>query len=316
LDAAIFSAQIFAFAEANQESVTELLGRTLPDGNGDSFYNIDPPAGTTIGWMKALGSWLGAGRTSATPGFNAVDGGLEAGGDLAVGQGGRLGAAVAYEAVGLSDADHGSSSQDIFRVSLYGSQGLGPIGLSAALSYAHGWDRTSRASGFGASEASLADDEYTGAVQATAPFVTQGTQVTPAVGVLVSDLASGGFRERNALNPAFAISGLGASATVVQPYAVLGLSRAFTTGGGTTITPDLQFGYRYDAAANDGRGSLVALDGTVFRGAGLDLNPNSGLVGASLTAHQGPWTGFVRYRATLSSNWTSQSAEAGLRWVF
>ena len=66
-----------------RRSVTELLGRTLPDGNGDSFYNIDPPAGTTIGWMKALGSWLGAGRTSATPGFNAVDGGLEAGGDLA-----------------------------------------------------------------------------------------------------------------------------------------------------------------------------------------------------------------------------------------
>jgi hypothetical protein len=233
-----------------------------------------------------------------------------------VGQGGRLGAAVAYEAVGLNDGAGGSSSRDIFRVSLYGSHGLGPIGLSAALSYAHGWDRTSRASGFGASQASLADDEYTAAVQATAPFVTGGTAVTPAVGLLVSDLASGGFRERNALDPAFAISGPATSVTVVQPYAVLGLSRAFTTGGGTTITPDFQFGYRYDAAADDWRSTLVALDGTVFRGGGLALNPNSGLVGVSLTAHQGAWTGFVRYRATLSSNWTSQSAEAGLRWVF
>jgi hypothetical protein len=316
LDASIFGAQIFAFAEANQESVTELLGRTLPDGNGDSFYNIDPPAGTTLGWMKVLGSWLDAGHTTTTPGFNAEAGGLEAGGDLAVGQGGRLGGAIAYEAVGLTDATGGSSSQNLFRVSLYGSHGLGPIGLSAALSYAHGWDRTSRASGFGASESALADDEYTAAVQATAPFVTQGVAVTPAVGLLVSGLDSGAFRERNALNPAFAISGPGTDVTIVQPYAVLGLSRPFTTAGGAVITPDIQLGYRYDAAADDGRVTLIALDGTVFRGNGAALNPNSGLVGVSLTAHNGPWTGFVRYRATLSSNWTNQSAEAGLRWVF
>ena len=33
-------------------------------------------------------------------------------------------------------------------------------------------------------------------------------------------------------------------------------------------------------------------------------------------ATQPTWTGFVRYRATISSNWTGQAAEAGLRWVF
>jgi hypothetical protein len=61
---------------------------------------------------------------------------------------------------------------------------------------------------------------------------------------------------------------------------------------------------------------VIALDGTVFRSAGLALNPSSALVGASVTAHSGAWSGFVRYRATLSSNWTNQSVEAGFRWVF
>jgi outer membrane autotransporter protein len=296
--------------------VTELLGRTLPDGNGDSFYNIDPPAGTTIVWAKLLGSWLDAGDRSGMPGFRTEAGGLEAGGDIAVGQGGRLGAAIGYEAIGLSDSADGSASQDILRVSLYGSHGLGPIGLSAVLSYAHGWDRTSRESGFGDSTASLGGDEYTAAVQAAAPFVAQGLAVTPAVGLLVSSLNSSVFQEHNGANAAFAVSGPGTSTTLVSPYAVLGLSHAFTTARGAVVTPDLQLGYRYDAAADNGRGALIALDGTVFRSAGLALNPSSALVGASVTAHSGAWSGFVRYRATLSSNWTNQSVEAGFRWVF
>ena len=296
--------------------MTGLLGRTLPDGNGNSFYNIDPPAGTTIVWAKVLGSWLDAGHAPGMPGFSAEAGGLEAGGDLAVGQGGRLGAAIGYEAIGLSDSADGSASEDILRVSLYGSHGLGPIGLSAVLSYAHGWDRTDRASGLGPSTASLSDDEYTAAVQAAAPFVSQGFAVTPAVGLLVSSLNSGAFQERNGANAAFAVSGPGTSVTLVQPYAVLGLSRAFTTAQGTVVTPDVQLGYRYDAAADHLRTTLIALDGTVFPGVGLGLNPNSALVGASLTAHNGAWSGFVRYRATLSSNWTNQSVEAGFRWVF
>jgi hypothetical protein len=164
--------------------------------------------------------------------------------------------------------------------------------LSAALSYAHGWDRTRRASGLGDSTASLGGDEYTAAFQAAAPFEAQGLVATPAVGRLASSLNSGAFQERNAANAAFAVSGPGASVTLVSPFAVLGLSHAFTTARGAVVTPDVLLGYRYDAAADDIRVALIALDGTVFRGAGVGLNPNSALVGASLTAHNGPWSSF------------------------
>ncbi|HEX3915996.1 MAG TPA: hypothetical protein VHW60_01570 [Caulobacteraceae bacterium] len=47
----------------------------------------------------------------------------------------------------------------------------------------------------------------------------------------------------------------------------------------------------------------MASDGTVFAGDRVGLDCNSALVGASLTAHKGPLTVFVRYRAAFSSNW-------------
>lgn len=56
----------------------------------------------------------------------------------------------------------------------------------------------------------------------------------------------------------------------------------------------------------------LASDGTVFAGDRVGLDCNSALVGASLTAHKGPLTVFVRYRAAFSSN----SVRAGLRVAF
>ena len=38
LDAPIYSEQAFAFAEDNAAFVTAILGRTRPDGGGDSYY--------------------------------------------------------------------------------------------------------------------------------------------------------------------------------------------------------------------------------------------------------------------------------------
>jgi hypothetical protein len=307
-DETLFGAQDFAFIEANQSSVTELLALALPDGGANGFWNLsscDVPAtrdAQSRVWMRGLGHFLDSGRDNAAPGLRVNWGGLEAGADVAIGEGARLGG--------------GRASQKIFRVSLYGSQTLGAVGLSAAFSYAHGWDNDSRASGFGPSLATRSVNEWTGAVQAAAPLASGGVSITPAAGVLISGVSGGAFSETNPLSAAFAVTGNDHSRTLVSPYAVVGVSHAFTSGDGMVVAPGIQVGYRYDAAAQGGRVTLVAPDGTVFDNIQFERNRNSALVGASVTASQGRWTGFVKYRASLSSNWTDEAVEAGFRLGF
>ena len=270
-DAGIYAAQDFAFAEINQDAVSALLGRPLPDGGGDTFENVTSTGGPEArAWIQVVGLFLNGGA----PGLQSAAGGVEAGADAAVGSGGRLGAALGYEGANVSDSAGGSGSQTIFRVSGYGSQAFGGVVLSAAVSYAHGWDNTDRASGFGPSTTSRGSDAVTGAAQRAAPFDAGGLKVTPAVGVLISSLTGGSFTEHNAVDAGFAVTGSETSLTAVSPFATVGLSHAFVGGDGLAITPDVQLGYRYDGAGA-GRVTLVAEDGTLFAGNRIDPNPNA-----------------------------------------
>lgn len=310
-DPAIFSQAAFAFAEANQDAARSLLGRTRPDGGGDTFYNLAPDGGPQArGWMDVTGQALDP------AGFRSTSGGVEGGGDVDLGAGLRLGGALAYESAHLTDGDGGSANQDIVRVSLYGSQTLGAVGLSASLSYAHAGERFDRAAGFGQAASSRGVDDVAGAVQASLPFQTGGTWVTPAAGVLISDLSAAAFAETDAASAAFALTGPAAHGTAVSPYVAIGLSHAFATVSGAEITPDVEVGYRYDALASGLSQTLIAADATSFAGNRAGLQRSSALLGASLTAHRANWTGFLTYRASVAGDWNNQSISAGLRLAF
>jgi outer membrane autotransporter protein len=317
-DPTIFSAQDVAFAELNQAAVFDLLHRTLPDGGGNTFDNLSELGGPEgRAWIQVLGGFLDASRDGSTPSLRSTAGGVEGGADTAVGDGGRgrIGVAVGYESDGLSDSLGSSASQDIVRVSVYGSEMAGGIILSGALSYAHGWDHVDRASGAGFSYSSRGTDEFTGAVQLSAPLTTEAVIFTPAVGALFSSLRSGAFIERNSMSPAFAVVGLGSTMTTASPYVTLGLSHAFINPGGLVVTPDAMVGYRYDDAASGPRDPLAG-GGAVFPDNQIGLSRGGALAGVSLTAHQGSWTGYIKYRATIASGWTDQSIGAGLRIAF
>ena len=101
-----------------------------------------------------------------------------------------------------------------------------------------------------------------------------------------------------------------------SPYANLGLSREFTSQGGIVFTPDATIGYRYDGAARGEHFTLTAADTTVFQGNRVGLAGGSGLFGLSLTAHQGQWTAYAKYRAQVASGWTDQSGGIGFRFSF
>ena len=310
-DPALFSEAAFAFAEANQDAARSLLARTRPDGGGGAFYNLAPGGAVRArGWMDVTGQVLDPAA------FRSTSGGIEGGGDVDFGSGLRVGGALAYESAHLTDPDGGSAGQSFVRVSLYGSQTLGAVGFSASLSYAHASENFQRATGFGEATASRGVDDVAGAVQGSLPFQSGGTWVTPAAGVQVSDVSAAAFAETDAASSAFALTGPATRGTAVSPYVSLALSHAFATPGGGEVTPDVEVGYRYDALASGLSQTLIAADGTVFPGNRAGLDRSSALLGASLTAHKGAWTGFVSYKASVAGDWNNQSISAGLRFAF
>jgi hypothetical protein len=313
-DAGLFSASAFAFAEANQDAVSSLLGRTRADGGGDSFYDLDAGGPAARGWIQFVGQVIDPPSADGSR-FRVVSGGLQGGADLTLGNGLRLGAALGYQDGSLHDSNGGAAQQSLVQASLYASQTLGPLGVSAVVTYAHGWDDTHRATGVGAASASRDLDEVSGAVEVSAPFAAGGLQVTPAAGVTFFEVRTSRFQEASAA-PGFAVTGGATHGSGASPYAQVGLSHAFTTASGVTLTPDVVVGYRYDAAAVGLHQTLIAADGTVFSGARLALSRDSALVGASLTAHHEGWTAFVKYRATVAGDWSDQSVQAGVRIAF
>ncbi len=316
MDARIFSAQSFVFAELNEDAVSTLLNRTLANGGGNTFYNLAPEGGPeTRGWLQAIGTFINGDSSAGAAGLSATTGGVEGGADVILPSEIRLGAAVGYQETHLSDDAGSTANEDLVRVSLYGSKTAGLLGFSAAVSYAHGFDRIDRFTGIYGASASRGSDEVTGAFQVSAPFTAALVQVTPSAGVQVGHLHAGGFAEQSKL-AAFAVTGAGSSSTEASPYATVGFSRPMTLASGAVITPDLTVGYRYDGLAESGRVVLTAADGTTFSGNRYDPGRSGALVGASVTAHQGDWTLAAKYRATVSGGWTDQQVQAVLRMAF
>ena len=298
------------------EAVTGLLGRTLPDGGGNTFYNSASAGSPGVrGWIQADGGTLSIDQSARNPHGTADTAGLQGGFDVTAGTA-RIGLALAYDYQWLHDRDGGKARENGVQVSLYGSQSLGPIGLSAVISYAHGSDLVNRATGIGQASATRSLNEYSGAVQLSAPFRSGGVDVTPAAGVYVSDLTSNAFSETFAPSAVFAVNGSAKGFTSVSPFINVGFSHAFVSSNGMTITPDVLVGYRYDAGAPGQDQTLVASDGTVFAGNRVGLSRSTGILGGSLTATEGGWTALIKYRADIASGWLDQSVNVGARVAF
>lgn len=317
LDGTLFSAAAFAFGQANEDDAARLLGRTLPGGGGNTFYNFGPLDGPAARvWMDGIGSNIDAQPALGAPRFHSGAAGVEGGVDMTPGAGWRLGADLGYQSQSLTDSTGGAASGNLVRGGLYASDTLGLLGLSATLSYAHDNEDFARAPGFGAALSSRGIDEVTGAVQASGSFAVGPAVITPAAGAIIADVWGAAFQEIDARSAAFALAGAPLSFVTVSPFVTAGLSRQFMTEGGVAFTPDADVGYRYDEGARGAAQTLIAPDGTVFADNRARLDPNTLLIGASLTAHKGAWSAFVKYRADIASGWSDQSVQGGMRIAF
>ncbi len=316
-DATIYSADTFAFSQGHLNSITGLLSRTLSDGGGNTFYNGATSQGPGVRtWAQVDGSTLEINGLGANTNTTVDTTGVQGGVDVQFSGEGRIGVAVGYDYQWLHDHAGGKALENGVQVSLYGSQPIGPLGLSGVLSYAHGDDTVDRSTGIGLARATRDLNDYAGAAQLSAPFETVGLIVTPAAGIAVQRLTSSAFTESFPRSAAFAVTGSAKDLTSVSPFATVGFSHTLVTSDGVSVTPDVMVGYRYNSAARGQDVTLVAGDGTVFGGERTALSRSSGLVGASLTATKGGWTAFAKVRADLADGWNDESVAVGMRVAF
>ena len=316
-DARIFSAQNFAFAAAGEQDAVALLSRTQADGGGHTGYNLALSQGPRLrSWMQ-----FGAQRFVADPDkgslpFRSQGFRVSGGADTTVGATGRLGVAIGYERQSYKDQNSGGGDTDVLRASVYGSVPVGPIGLSAVGSYAYGWVNTQRATGIGQASVRRHVSQWLGGAQAAVPFTLAGATITPAAGVIVSHVRSDGFAEAGAVPTSFRVTGIESSRTSASPFAQIGWSYTVETASGLQIIPDATIGYRRSDTARGLATTLVAADGTAFTGNAIGLPRGSAIAGASLTVHQGRWTGFASWRGEFGSAWSNNGGTIGVRIAF
>lgn len=313
-DARIFSAQAFAFANANETAAMSLLGRSEADGGGHTGYNLALTPGARLrGWVEFDGQTLGSNASGATPHFRSRGLAAQAGLDATLGEARRIGIAIAYGQDWFADAAGGKGKNRTIRASLYASQNLGPIGVSAVVSYAHARQTSERETGLGRANARHGLNQLVGGVQAVLPVQIRGATLTPAIGVLASRLSGGDFAEGGSVPADFRLTVHMATKTYVSPFANLQFAYPVVAANGVVWTPDAQLGYRRSAAGAGNAFDLTAADGTAFNGNRVDLDKSSLTAGLSLSAHKGAWTAFVQYRGQFTQHWSDNRAVLGLR---
>lgn len=307
-DGQLFSEQITGFMASNEVRAIGLLGRTQADGGGNSFFNPE------IGEARRARFWMeGTGHTLGANAFRASSAGAQFGGDVTLGATGRVGLAFAYERSWLDDTAGGTGRGNNIHASVYASQPIGSVGLSASFTYSHASMKARRPTGAGIADANRDLTGLTAAVQISAPIAVRGALLTPAIGVVASRLEADAFHETGGGLPGFAVAGLDRDKSFVSPFASIGLSYALSGRGGVTWVPDAEIGYRRSSVARGVDTVLIAEDGTVFAGNRIALDRNVIRAGASLSAHKGRWTAYVRYRAEVSNASTGHGGVLGMR---
>jgi hypothetical protein len=303
-DESLFSSQLQNMTALAQQANAGLLAKAakLPSG----------------GWAMATGDSISQSAGGGAPGYSASGGGFLAGlgGKLGT-RGTSMGIAAGYDSTWLTDHDGGKASAGTVRVGLYAAQTFGRFTLAADFLYGHANSSTTRPTGAGMANGKAGADSFAGGIQAGTEIELQHYVLTPAAGLLVGSVNQGGFTETGGgYVPYFALSPAPAGETSVQPFASLGLSRAFIAPSGTSITPSINVGYAYEAGDTGTAMALTAPGGAVFASPYNNVGRSMGRLAAGVTVARGNWAVFAHYSAQLSGTGTLQMASFGVEGRF
>jgi hypothetical protein len=313
------------FAEANQAMALDadrdsdiVLGHA--NGQATSCPAGTLPAGAGIagalasgfcqagGWVEATGSKMNADA------YGTTNSGFLAGLDRNIGTA-KIGLAVGYDETSLNDKQGGAASVDTMRIGAYGAVPMGAVTLSASAMDGLATETTTRNSGVGNAAARMSGNVFAGAVQAAMPMQLGGLTVTPAAGLQVANVSTGGFVEHAHIR-LFAVTGAASGGTTLRPYIRMAVGGNFVTASGLTVSPVASLGVTYQTGNAGGAVNLAARDGTQFAAGTPALGAAAGQVMAGISAGRGNWSVSARYSAQVSGNWSSQTVSAAFQVKF
>ena len=236
--------------------------------NGDSDMGLFGPGGMMdLGddrpsfWVHGYGV---LGTLGDEPGFAEAQyrtGGIVGGADLKITDSSLVGAAVAYEHTDLNlSGDTAENNIDTYRVSLYGSSKLDPVGvpltLDAALGYAFndyhdsdflplpgsGFDQTSRHDGNElTAEAGLSQD-----VHIAQDLVSGALTIVPRIGVEYDNIQQNPYASTGAPAAGLDFNTNGSTLDALRGTIGARADVKFTTDDGTVVTPEVRATYLHD----------------------------------------------------------------------
>lgn len=318
-DSGLFANFMHAANLIGQQSMITVLGATLRPaeaacGNDGATHTSTVTSSCSNGvWAQYTGS---SNELTGSNGLNSTAFGLQAGGDMAVGDRVHLGVEAGVDRINGNDRNGGHGHVDNVHGGVYAFADAGPLVLSGMLDMAHGSYQLSREAGIAQATSSPDGDTTAAALQAAWPMAAAQWQVTPAVGALYQHQRLDGFNETvNSTSPlasAFALQGSRSNVTSMQPYANVTFSRAFVAGG-VSYVPQFDLGYRYDTRSGSGAVvNVLSQDGTPFALRGDAMGRGMTTVGARITAQEGAsWSLYLDYQGQFANHLNDNALSVG-----
>jgi uncharacterized protein with beta-barrel porin domain len=303
-----------------QQAMTTVLGATLRPAEANCGSNDGATHTNTVTSSCNNGVWAqysgSSNELTGSNGLNSTTFGLQAGGDMTLGELVHVGLEAGVDRINGNDRNGGNGHIDNVHGGVYAFANAGPVVLSGMVDEAHGSYSLSRQSGLGEAVSSPDGDTTSAALQVAWPMAVSQWQLTPAVGALYQHQRLDSFSDTvisgNPLASAFALEGARTTYSTMQPYANVSFTRPFTAGGISYI-PQFDVGYRYDT--RNGNGPIVNVtsqDGTPFALRGDAMGRGMTTVGARITAQEGAsWSLYLDYQGQFASHLNDNALSVG-----
>jgi outer membrane autotransporter barrel domain len=319
LDSGIYANFMRAANLSGQQSMNTVLGATLrPAETSCGEHAATAGHGVTASCNNGLWAQYSGGSNELTGsnGLRSTTFGLQAGGDVAVGDSVHVGLEGGVDRINGNDRSGGNGHIDSAHGGVYAFANAGPLVVSGLIDQALGSYRLNRQTGTGQAYSSPDGRTTAAALQVAWPLAAAAWQFTPAVGALYQHQRLDGFHETvNSASPlaaSFALEGTRSTYTTMQPYVTLAFVRPFTAGG-IRYVPQFDVGYRYDT--RNGHGPVVSTqsqDGTLFALPGEGTGRGMTTAGARITAEAGTsWSLYLDYQGQFSSHLNANALSVG-----
>jgi len=289
-------------------------------------YSADHRDGTS---NSAYGAWVRGGglsnsmdANSVAPGYTVRGGGIIAGVDFPldphdIAPGAAAGFAVGFTHNKVDETGGANGTINTVRVGLYGGFWYGPIAVDGAIGYGLPSSETKRpiASTGEVPTASYTGNEFTTALQVSAPFQLGPVVLSPAAGLDFALLTQESFTESGGSS---AIVGQSNDTSSLRPYVSLAAASRFDVGSRSAIEPQIRVTYSTEALNTSRPFTFQPINSPVdFETSGVAPTRGSvGVDGGIVYEFDRSLAFNAVFDLIHASNFTSKAVDLGVRYRF